>query len=107
MTSYFHAGHQLLYRQLIDANAADWGKRAAEDVVVSVIVSCALNRPEVHDLLDDADLAGIALWVAADQARELLSQVIAGWAGLEVLLEGDEGISKRFGERINVLPDVH
>src|SRR5882724_1723309 len=63
------AAQQAFDVELVGADAVERRERAAEDVIAAAIGAGALQRPEVADLLDDADQAAVAPWVGADRAR--------------------------------------
>ena len=74
--------------------AVERGERAAEHVIAAAEYVRALQRPEIVDVLDDADRGRIARVIAAERARVGRIEIAAGGA----LLERGGGFGQRGGQ---------
>ena len=63
------ARDQPVDREILGADAVERRQRAAEHVVAAAKRAGAFERPEIGELLDDADRRAVAPRVAADRAR--------------------------------------
>ena len=80
------SSQQLADPQVLGLNSIEGRERAAEDVVEAAVLVCALERDDVHRLLDDAHDRSVAAAVEADGAQLLLGQVAAVAAEANALL---------------------
>ena len=78
---------QLTDPQVLGLDSVEGRKRAAEHVVEAAVLVRALERDDVHGLLDDAHDRSVAAAVEADGAELLLGQIAAVAAEPNALLD--------------------
>ena len=81
--------------QILRADAVQRREQPAENMITPFVAQRALERPQIGDLLDDADDAAIALRVGTDGAGVLTVEVAARTAWLDRFRRAFERLQHR------------
>ena len=82
------------------------GEQSAQHVIATAEHQRALQRPEIRDLLDDANGRAVALGIGADRARVLGIEIAADGAGADAFGRGAERGEQRLQVRFAPLQQV-